>query len=198
MNQRIEQSKQRRQRVLEAACAVFSAEGYKRARIEDIAERANVSKGLLYTFFSSKQKLYETVLKQELLEWLELTAQLAANPEDPLKEMEIMFTAVFDILQEKPLMQAMLRGEKKELARYWPVLKRLNQRWRRRIISLLEAGINSGQFRPELDATRTADIIHSLQRTYLDRALGYSGQDDSPDPKLVAVVGEFISNGIKT
>lgn len=196
MNLRQQQSQLRRECILRVASHIFSKEGYRASRVDDIAREAEVSKGLIYVFFSSKQGLFEAVLKQELLVWLEQTAQIASDPEDPLAEMQGMFTVVFDLLRNNPNLQTMLGDESAELKRYWPVFKQINHRWRKRIIALLSEGVARGQFRPDLDLSRVADIIHSLQRTYLDRVFKANDGGHAPDEELIAVVGEFISYGI--
>lgn len=197
MNLRQQKSQLRRERILRVATHVFSKKGYRATRVDDIAREAEVSKGLIYMFFSSKQYLFEAVLKHELLVWLEQTAQLASDPEDPLAEMQRMFTVVFDLLRNNPNLQTILGDESAELKRYWPVLKQINLRWRKRVIALLREGVAKGQFRPDLDISRIADIIHSLQRTYLDRAFKANDGRHAPDEELIAVVGEFISYGIR-
>ncbi|MBE3591170.1 MAG: TetR/AcrR family transcriptional regulator [Firmicutes bacterium] len=47
-----------RERILAAAAAVFAAEGYSRATMDGIAQRAGLSKGALYFHFASKEELF--------------------------------------------------------------------------------------------------------------------------------------------
>ena len=68
----------RREKLLEAATEVFAERGYEGARVEQIADVAQVSPGLLYRHFEGKQELYEELLllaNQQLLTHL---AQAAA------------------------------------------------------------------------------------------------------------------------
>jgi AcrR family transcriptional regulator len=54
----------RRAQLLEAALGVFVAQGYHAAAMDDIAERAGVSKPVLYQHFPSKLELYLALLEQ--------------------------------------------------------------------------------------------------------------------------------------
>ena len=51
-----------RARILDAAAAVFRAEGYS-ARLSDIAERAGIQTGSLYYHFSSREELVAEILR---------------------------------------------------------------------------------------------------------------------------------------
>jgi AcrR family transcriptional regulator len=56
--------KARRAQLLDAALEVFVAQGYHSAAMDDIAERAAVSKPVLYQHFPSKLELYLALLDQ--------------------------------------------------------------------------------------------------------------------------------------
>jgi AcrR family transcriptional regulator len=56
--------KARRAQLLDAALEVFVAHGYHSAAMDDIAERAGVSKPVLYQHFPSKLELYLALLDQ--------------------------------------------------------------------------------------------------------------------------------------
>lgn len=50
--------------ILDAAMAVFAREGFAKARMDDIAEEAGLSKGTLYLYFDSKDALIAALLQQ--------------------------------------------------------------------------------------------------------------------------------------
>lgn len=58
----------RRNSILEAACAVFSEHGYEGAKTQKIAAAAGVSEALVYRHFPSKLALYRAVLRQFIRE----------------------------------------------------------------------------------------------------------------------------------
>jgi len=68
----------RRERLLEAAASVFAERGYEAARIEQIAEAADVSAGLLYRHFAGKRELYAELVHRGDRELLRHLAEAAA------------------------------------------------------------------------------------------------------------------------
>lgn len=54
------------QQILDAALAEFSRQGYTAARMDDIAQAAQLSKGGLYAHFPSKEALLQTLLERQL------------------------------------------------------------------------------------------------------------------------------------
>ena len=71
--ERVEKSLKRRAAILRAANFCFAEYGYKRAKVELIAERAGVSKGLVFFLFKNKQELLTAVVEESLQQWAMLT-----------------------------------------------------------------------------------------------------------------------------
>ncbi len=46
-----------------AAFETFAEKGYANARVDDVAQRAGVSKGLLYLYFKTKEELFKAVVR---------------------------------------------------------------------------------------------------------------------------------------
>jgi AcrR family transcriptional regulator len=53
----------RPQEIADAAFAAFAENGYAATRIDDVAERAGVSKGLTYLYYKTKEDLFKAVVK---------------------------------------------------------------------------------------------------------------------------------------
>ena len=49
--------------IVEAALATFAEKGYAATRVDDVAKRAGVSKGLLYLYFRTKEELFKAVVR---------------------------------------------------------------------------------------------------------------------------------------
>lgn len=60
---RKEQKERRRQEIIHAALELFVSKGYAATKITDIAERANMSTGLMFHYFESKEALYEELIR---------------------------------------------------------------------------------------------------------------------------------------
>jgi len=55
----------KRRQIIEGARAVFLAQGFDAASMNDIARAAGVSKGTLYVYFKHKEELFEAIVEQE-------------------------------------------------------------------------------------------------------------------------------------
>ena len=53
----------RPQEIADAAYAAFAEKGYSATRIDDVAKRAGVSKGLTYLYYKTKEDLFKAVVK---------------------------------------------------------------------------------------------------------------------------------------
>src|SRR6201996_1335298 len=72
---RVEQSQRNRDLVLAAARRMFLARGYRGASLEQIADEAGFSKGVVYSQFESKADLFLALLEQRIEERAEENAR---------------------------------------------------------------------------------------------------------------------------
>ena len=63
METRKEQKERRRQEIIYTALELFVSKGYAATKITDIAKRANISRGLMFHYFESKENLYEELIR---------------------------------------------------------------------------------------------------------------------------------------
>lgn len=77
---RARQKADRNRRILEAATTLFREQGYDSARIEDIAEMAEVSVGTLYNYYQNKGDILVATVSMEVTEVLEAGEMIVANP----------------------------------------------------------------------------------------------------------------------
>ncbi|MBC3767799.1 TetR/AcrR family transcriptional regulator [Neptunicella marina] len=54
----------RKKNILQSALDVFFNKGFKAAKMDEIASNANISKGTLYLYFSSKEQLFVELIQQ--------------------------------------------------------------------------------------------------------------------------------------
>jgi len=57
----------RPQEITEAAFEAFAENGYAATRVEEVARRAGVSKGLMYLYFKTKEELFKAVVKSVVI-----------------------------------------------------------------------------------------------------------------------------------
>lgn len=73
-----------RKRILEAARAEFSEKGFDGARVDSIAQRADVNKALIYYYFKSKDELLQELLRCFLQERQDSRAEISQEPTQDL------------------------------------------------------------------------------------------------------------------
>src|SRR3954453_5091190 len=73
---------ERRAQLLDAAQAVFVQSGYHAAAMDEIADRAGVSKPVLYQHFPGKRELYLALLEQHVDELTERVGRAMADSVD--------------------------------------------------------------------------------------------------------------------
>jgi AcrR family transcriptional regulator len=65
MARREEQRSQAREKILAAAATCFAEKGYSGCSVQDIADRAGMSKGALYVYYKSKEELLKSMFVLE-------------------------------------------------------------------------------------------------------------------------------------
>jgi AcrR family transcriptional regulator len=63
---RAAQAAARREAILNAALAEFSANGFSATRLDDVAKRAGVAKGTIYLHFADKEALFQEIVRSML------------------------------------------------------------------------------------------------------------------------------------
>lgn len=140
-------SEARKQRIRDAALALFSQFGLRGASLDAIADRAGVSKTNLLYYFPSKETLYVAVLQQILDSWLEPMRAINADqsPADAIShyiriKVELsrdraQASRLFclEMIQGAPLLKEVLEGdlralveEKTQVIEDWIARGRLN------------------------------------------------------------------------
>jgi AcrR family transcriptional regulator len=90
--------------LLDAACAVFAAEGFDAAKMETIAARAGTTKPTLYARFGAKEDLFAATVRREH-ELLNARVNVAYQDhgDEPFRTRLHRWTAVyFDFVKERP------------------------------------------------------------------------------------------------
>jgi AcrR family transcriptional regulator len=93
--------RERRAQLLESALEVFVAQGYHAAAMDDIAERAGVSKPVLYQHFPGKLDLYLALLDASCDEIIDNCRQALAATQDNKFRVQATIEAFFEYVDEE-------------------------------------------------------------------------------------------------
>ena len=90
---------ERRAQLLAAALEVFTAAGYHSAAMDEIADRAGVSKPVLYQHFPSKLDLYLAVLDTHIDSLVFAIQRAIQSTPDNAKRVQATISAYFDFIE---------------------------------------------------------------------------------------------------
>jgi len=119
-------------KLIDSALRVFSEKGYDSSTIKDIAREAEVTDGLIYHYFNSKEELLWAILEKHTINHeLKNTATMDSLKNQPLDVMLNMYFAnLMDMLHDKKELIVMFFGEAQR-----------NQEVRNRLVMTIEEGI---------------------------------------------------------
>src|SRR5690348_13664968 len=89
---------ERRRQLLDAALEVFVARGYHAAAMDEIAERAGVSKPVLYQHFPGKLDLYLALIDEQAEALTSAIRQALAGTSDNRERIHAVLSAYFDFV----------------------------------------------------------------------------------------------------
>lgn len=132
--------------VLNAAEMEFAQLGFAAARAQEIADRAGVTKGLIYHYFEDKEALYRAVLERVYTPLIGRCAEIERTIADPLKAMNACVKCLLDAYAKNPRVPAIMAMD--VIQNQDTYLGKLSVGRLYRILShLLERGIRKGLFR---------------------------------------------------
>lgn len=91
----------RRAQLIDVGRGVFAARGYEAASVEEIAERAKVSKPIVYEHFGGKEGLYAVVVDREV-EQIVASIVAAVSHGSPRERLEQAALAFLTYVKERP------------------------------------------------------------------------------------------------
>lgn len=78
--------------ILDAALEVFYEKDFLNASIREIAKKAHITPGLIYTYYENKEKLFEAVVNPVLIDWKNTVLSVSNDRKaDSIHENEIEF-----------------------------------------------------------------------------------------------------------
>lgn len=154
-----------KRRIINAALKEFSRYGHAGARMDAIAEAAEVSKPMIYSYFGDKEELYKAALRESYVQIRQGERELqidSLDPEDGIREL-VRFT--LNHFVSKPWFISMLNTENllggeaiKQISDVSeiqsPLIEALN--------GLLKRGVEDGIFRQDVDPVEIYISIASL------------------------------------
>lgn len=107
-----------KEKILAAAESEFAQKGLAGARIADIARNSGFNKNMIYQYFQSKEKLYETVIYNEYSKLSELENIIIAKDADYEEKIGTIVREYFMFLKNNPNFTRLIMWENLNEAKY--------------------------------------------------------------------------------
>jgi AcrR family transcriptional regulator len=154
-----------RDNILEVATREFSEKGLAGARVDEIAERTQTSKRMIYYYFKSKEGLYRAVLERCYAKVREIDSGIdleALGPQEALRE---LVRVTFDYHTKHPDFVRLVMNENIHQGAHIghvPSIKTRNQTVIAMLQRLLDRGFQAECFRKDIDPVELHMTISAL------------------------------------
>lgn len=180
-----------RARILDGAAAVFSREGFERARIDDVAAEAGVSIGTVYNYFAGKSDLVVDLHQRSLGAANRFVEELVTGPGTFPEKLDIYLEAFFRVGRENRVFLEVLR-ESPHLLRMSPRLvedrsrrmRALLERHVELVATLVRQGMDEGVLH-RLEPEDAALALLGLAKVFALRCLDMPGRGEEAGASLV-------------
>ncbi|MFZ5968983.1 MAG: TetR/AcrR family transcriptional regulator [Bacillota bacterium] len=163
---------EKRMEILQAAIKIFSKEGFHKAKIDDIAMAAGIGKGTVYQYFSSKQELFQEMIKFMMKRYDE-SIDLIISKDQGFKDKLLMIAEnhVKFVSQHIDMAQMIMNQSdliSKEM-KCW-IMEQKEAAYKS-FERLVEDGINRGEVRQDIDREIAASSIIGTMNQYYGRKI---------------------------
>lgn len=146
-------TKDRRTEILQAAVKIFSKQGFHKAKIDDIAQMAGIAKGTVYQYFSSKQELFQEMIKYSVERYQKMVSKVVHSKDDVRGKIYTLAIKHGEFIKEHIELGEVVPSYSNEL--YKKEMRLWITEQQKRIIELLEEmiedGVAKGEIRKDVD-----------------------------------------------
>ncbi|MCI8506265.1 MAG: TetR/AcrR family transcriptional regulator [Lachnospiraceae bacterium] len=147
-----EKAERTRELIRQEAYRLFAEKGFKEVTMTDICERTGLSRGGLYRYYSKTGEIFSEILSKEYvisdrIEGLESAEQILTD----------MLEAITREIMDKETSLSLAIYEYASLGNE-ELFIRINEAAKQRWISLIQYGMETGEFKP-VDPDRISDLI---------------------------------------
>ena len=166
MEKKLNYKNEKKSSIVEAAAHIFAQRGYSGTSVAEIAVQAGIGKGTIYEYFNSKEDLFFAVF-----EWYAnvtttgLKVDISLLGGSGAQRLEALNDAVVNLWDEIQDIFALTMefwaasSSSVMRQRFRDAFKSLYQNLREMVSSLIQNGINQGEFRPDVDAPAVASAL---------------------------------------
>jgi AcrR family transcriptional regulator len=144
-----ERSVRRRERILDAAFTVFSRRGYREAGVDEVGRQAETSKGGVYFYFPTKEKLFLELLRTTADRLVAKVERAIESEQDPIDRADIALQTVLGVFAgHRTMARLFLIDAVGAGSEFQAELQRLHERFSGLIATQLDAAVEAGTIDP--------------------------------------------------
>ncbi len=157
---------EKKQLIMDTALELFALHGYESTSISHIARQANISKGLLYNYFASKEELLETILNKGIDDLMKF---FDPNKDGVLEvhEMEIFLTETFRLLKEQRIFWKLYMTISMQTSVFKLVEKRIDALYKPLTKMIVDYLTENGFQNPMMEAILFGALLDGISLDYV-------------------------------
>ena len=155
----------KREKILEAALKIFTANGYHLTRLEEVTNSAGVAKGTLYLYFKSKEDLFLHCLLDGMEKTMKQAQEIIDGPGNTDERLEKLVHLQADLhAHNGPLIQQFVMGGNQFSSKSNSTCQFFErmQRWTAIYADFFKRAIENGDFSTRLTPLQMAIIFHQV------------------------------------
>ena len=151
---RTDQSSERRNQILAIAARLFASHGYAATTVRDIADEAGILSGSLYHHFSSKEAIFQEILRSFMGSLLGQIEEIVAAGEGPRETLDNLIRTAFQVIEDQYDAVGLYQNESAILQTQpgFEFVAEDSRRIERIWLGAIEEGQRDGMFRDTIDA----------------------------------------------
>lgn len=187
-----------RRSILEAATDEFVSKGFAGASVNEIADRANVNKRMLYHYFGKKEELYVAVLERVYIALRTAQTQLKLSDLPPIEAIRKLVLFTWNYYLEHPEFLSLLGAENLMHGKYAARSQRMKEvtlPLREVIEQVVHKGQEDGVFRANIDGFQLYLTIAGLCSQYVSARYtmsSFTGEDLTSDSQMQKRIEHII------
>lgn len=99
------------EKIVEAAREIFAQKGFAGARMQEIADRAGINKGLLHYYFKSKEALFKAIFREAFTQFSQVLRDILAGEAPVLEKIERIVDVYMEMGCKNPTLPGFIVNE---------------------------------------------------------------------------------------
>jgi len=172
---------QRKTYIIDVAAELFAEQGYDNTTIDEIAEKAEFSKGSIYQYFSSKEEIYLTIyddLAETMASAIFAISTMDLPPDEKIKK--TIFASFEQAYKSKNLAKILLQREGYLLCAKESITNKLDKKMLTTYLNSVEEGIEQ-----RIIKINEPQILETLIEGMIIKSISTLTQNDSPEENYI-------------